>query len=124
MIPNKHLLIRKMHRYLGLFIGIQFLGWTVSGLYFSWNDLDSVHGDHLRKHPTTLHPNLKLASPNTVLENLQLKEHVHAIHAVQLINIVGRPLYQVAYFSSATSDAHSHPRYVLADATTGALREP
>ena len=27
--------IRKVHRYLGLFIGIQFLMWTLSGLYFS-----------------------------------------------------------------------------------------
>ena len=31
--------IRKTHRYLGVFIGLQFLAWTVSGLYFSWTDL-------------------------------------------------------------------------------------
>ena len=37
--------IRKTHRYLGLIIGIQFLAWTVSGLYFSWTDLDEIHGD-------------------------------------------------------------------------------
>ncbi len=38
---------RKTHRYLGLFIGIQFLFWTVGGLYFSWNDMDDVHGETL-----------------------------------------------------------------------------
>ena len=32
--------IRKTHRYLGLFIGLQFLAWTISGLYFSWTDID------------------------------------------------------------------------------------
>lgn len=37
--------IRKVHRYLGLAIGLQFIMWTVSGLYFSWTDLDEIHGD-------------------------------------------------------------------------------
>ena len=40
--------IRKTHRYLGLFIGIQFLLWTISGLYFSWTDIDEIHGDHFK----------------------------------------------------------------------------
>ena len=40
--------IRKIHRYLGLFIGIQFLFWTISGLYFSWTDIDEIHGDQFR----------------------------------------------------------------------------
>ena len=45
---------RKTHRYLGLFIGIQFLFWTIGGLYFSWNDMDDVHGETLldkTEHP-------------------------------------------------------------------------
>jgi hypothetical protein len=37
--------IRKTHRYLGLFIGLQFLAWTLSGLYFSWTNIDEIHGD-------------------------------------------------------------------------------
>lgn len=41
--------IRKVHRYLGVFLGIQFLFWTISGLYFSWTDIDEIHGDHLMK---------------------------------------------------------------------------
>ena len=41
--------IRKTHRYLGLFLGIQFLFWTVSGLYFSWTNLDEIHGDQFKK---------------------------------------------------------------------------
>ncbi len=38
---------RKTHRYLGLFIGVQFLFWTIGGLYFSWNNMDDVHGKTL-----------------------------------------------------------------------------
>ena len=47
---NRHtaLKIRKAHRYLGLFIGIQFLMWTISGLYFSWTDIDDIHGDQFK----------------------------------------------------------------------------
>jgi hypothetical protein len=41
--------IRTAHRYLGLFLGVQFLFWTISGLYFSWTDLDEIHGDHFKK---------------------------------------------------------------------------
>lgn len=40
--------IRKTHRYFGLFIGIQFLLWTAGGLYFSWTNIDKIHGDHFR----------------------------------------------------------------------------
>lgn len=40
--------IRKAHRYLGIFLGIQFLFWTISGLYFSWTNLDEIHGDHYK----------------------------------------------------------------------------
>jgi hypothetical protein len=39
---------RKIHRYLGIITGIQFLLWTISGLYFSWTNLDDIHGDTFR----------------------------------------------------------------------------
>ncbi len=45
---NTVLKIRKTHRYLGLFLGIQFLMWTISGMYFSWTDIDEIHGDHFK----------------------------------------------------------------------------
>lgn len=48
--------IRKAHRYLGIFLGIQFLMWTISGMYFSWTDIDEIHGDQFkRKYQIKLH---------------------------------------------------------------------
>lgn len=44
-----HYWIRKSHRYLGLFTGIQFLMWTIGGLYFSWTNIDDIHGDQFHK---------------------------------------------------------------------------
>lgn len=40
--------VRKSHRYLGLLLGLQFLMWTISGFYFSWTNLDEIHGDHFK----------------------------------------------------------------------------
>ena len=47
MSRKRHLITRKAHRYLGLFIGIQFLFWTLGGIYFSWNNMKDVHGKTL-----------------------------------------------------------------------------
>ena len=46
---NTAIWIRKAHRYLGIFLGLQFLMWTLSGMYFSWTDLDEIHGDHFKR---------------------------------------------------------------------------
>jgi hypothetical protein len=51
MKKNRNYYIRKTHRYLGVIIGVQFLFWTISGLYFSWTDIDEIHGDHFLKPP-------------------------------------------------------------------------
>ena len=47
-------IIRKSHRYLGLFLGIQFLFWTIGGLYFSWTNIKNIRGEDIRKEPTTI----------------------------------------------------------------------
>ena len=38
--------IRKIHRYISLLISVQLLLWTVSGLYFSFNKIEKIRGDH------------------------------------------------------------------------------
>ena len=48
-----HRKIRKSHRYLGVALGVQFLFWTLGGLYFSWSNMDEVHGDP-QKRPAPL----------------------------------------------------------------------
>jgi uncharacterized iron-regulated membrane protein len=123
MIKNKALFIRRTHRYLGLFIGIQFLGWTISGLYFSWNNIDNVHGDHMRKNPHFISVNSSLASPEGSIQQLKQVAKVDSIHSIQLISVLGKPIYQILYFSGHTGGVHHHVHYRLADAITGELRE-
>jgi hypothetical protein len=125
MIKNKHLFIRRLHRYLGVIIGIQFLGWTISGLYFSWTDIDEVHGDLMRKAPTFLSASVQTVSPTEVIQRLQATTRVDSVHSVRLISINQSPVYQVAYFKGHAGDGmHHHLHHALADAASGALRGP
>lgn len=71
------LIIRKTHRYLGIFLGIQFLMWTISGLYFSWTDIDEIHGDHFRRElKPAAHenmPGLDSILPGTPVFSMELR---------------------------------------------------
>ena len=78
--------IRKAHRYLGIFLGIQFLFWTISGLYFSWTNLDEIHGDHyknLEYEPLSFE---NLISPSLI----KIKE---SINSLEIRDINKKPYY-------------------------------
>ena len=80
--------IRKTHRYLGLFLGIQFLFWTISGLYFSWTNIDDIHGDQLKK-TKVLRPSFdNLISPDSLKIDTGIKQIV-------LRDIAGEPYYWI-----------------------------
>jgi uncharacterized iron-regulated membrane protein len=80
--------IRQTHRYLGLFIGIQFIMWTVSGLYFSWTDIDEIHGDQFRKTEMVLGNFSNLGSPSEFNPET-------TIQSVELKDIAGQPYYWI-----------------------------
>jgi uncharacterized iron-regulated membrane protein len=42
-----HVIARKTHKWLGLFIGLQVVVWSLSGLYMTVVHIDTIHGDHL-----------------------------------------------------------------------------
>lgn len=97
---RKAIVIRKSHRYLGLFLGIQFLFWTIGGLYFSWTNLDEIHGDHLK--------NLDY-EPAFFTNLIGLKDlnGESGIQKVQLREINGRPFYWIneeQLFDAATGE--------------------
>jgi len=80
--------IRKTHRYLGVFLGIQFLLWTTSGLYFSWTNIDEIHGDQFKNldyQPRTFN---NLISP--MLLNVS-----EGINTIELRDLKGVPYYWI-----------------------------
>lgn len=94
--------IRKSHRYLGIFLGIQFILWTVSGMYFSWTDLDEIHGDHYKKEMPQKHGFEGLMGT----DQLGLEQPVQSL---ELISIGSDPYYWI-------------DEAILVDARTGRLR--
>ncbi len=126
MKKNRNYYIRRTHRYLGVIIGIQFLLWTVGGLYFSWNNIDDVHGDHLRKSVPLMSPDERLASPSVAIQYLKEETPVDSIKGIRLIRILGKPVYQIQYMFGPHvegSDHSGHFQFALADAQTGRIRE-
>lgn len=93
-------------------------------MYFSWNDIDDVHGDHMRKSPHSIAATSAFISPETAIRKLIATGSVDSIHSLELISIVGKPVYQIAYFAGHLDRHHAHVNYKLADAITGELREP
>lgn len=111
--------IRKTHRYLGVFIGIQFLFWTLGGLYFSWTNIDAIHGDELIKHPLGALPLTEnLISPNAALSQIQNKFGSSRAIKIQLTEVLQKPYYEIA-----ARDVQSKTQTFLVDAVTGAVRE-
>lgn len=78
--------IRKAHRYLGIFLGIQFLFWTISGLYFSWTNLDEIHGDHYKNLEYEALSFENLISPSLI----KIKE---SINSLEIRDINKKPYY-------------------------------
>lgn len=113
MRKNNKYYIRKAHRYLGVFIGIQFLLWTLGGLYFSWNNMEEVRGEIYRAETSPLQFDGTLASPDSLLNELTQSGDIMSF---QLISILGEPVYQIMI-------AHGHHHeYQLYDAKTATRR--
>lgn len=112
--------IRKVHRFLGVALGIQFLFWTIGGLYFSWSNMDEIHGDHQKAHIHPLGVDLDLVNPQTIIEKIKEKDSINFVFDLKLIQIFDEPVYQFTY-----SKVHDRDKKIqLAYAQTGVLRAP
>jgi len=130
MAKSFHYRIRKIHRYLGLLLGIQFLLWTVGGIYFSWSNMDEIHGDLNRNPSSLISANSSFISPSLVLEKMKSdSQPADSVYDIKLIQLSGKPYYQLQIKDQSHSNHDNHstkPNYKvqLANATTGELRGP
>ncbi len=116
MAKSKHYYIRRIHRYMGVFLGVQFLFWTIGGLYFSWTNIDEIHGDFQHKATPHLSGNFNFVSPGGILQSASNKPDF--INSIQVIGILQKPFYSIIY--TATGKEFK----ILADAQTGQIRKP
>ena len=80
--------IRRAHRYLGLFLGLQFLMWTISGLYFSWTNLDEIHGDQFKNLDYQPIAFDNLISPSEI-------NYPEAINRIEIRDIKAEPYFLI-----------------------------
>ena len=111
--------IRKSHRYLGIFIGIQFLLWTLGGLYFSWTNINEIRGEDLMSEHHALNANQNFISPKATFDEIRQSRAATEITRVQMIEILGETFYEIRYES-----ADKKPETVVAGALDGKIRPP
>lgn len=109
---------RKIHRYLGIAVGIQLLFWTGSGFFFSLNPIEKVRGETEQADPRSLDATAFIASPGGALQELR-----DARGDIELLSVLLRPhldgqVFEIAYREDGVT------RWALADAETGHIRLP
>jgi uncharacterized iron-regulated membrane protein len=109
--------IRRAHRYLGVFIGIQFILWTLGGLYFSWTDLNEIHGDHLRAHQ---HGGMSIPAgsipPDQIVQTVHSKIGTARIEKIYIVELLGEYFYAVEHVND------KKPSTVLVSVKDGSVR--
>ncbi len=108
----------KIHRYLGLFVGVQLLLWTAGGLFFSLNPIEKVRGETEASEPPSLQLESPSASPARALAELAARRPGIEVRSVTLRPHLGGGVYEIAY------DDGGRSRWALADSSTGRLRSP
>ena len=116
--PNYKHYLRKAHRYLGVFIGIQFLLWTLGGLYFSWTDIHRVRGDHIRKKPVKFGIPSGSVSPEVPLRNLAERTGAAEVISLSVVGVLDDTYYLIKYGEGARTGS------ILANVKDGSLRDP
>ena len=108
---------RKIHRYLGIIVGIQLLFWTGSGLFFSLNPIEKVRGETEQAEARSLEYSANIVSPSTALGELKDTRRDIEIRSVLLRPHLDGEVFEIAYRENGVA------RWALADPETGHLRQ-
>lgn len=113
---NRNYNTRKIHRYLGIFMGIQFLFWTLGGIYFSWNNMDDVHGETLLKQEKKYFKDVNFSIVQRGIDSLKTSIKIDSVFAIDLMEAFSKPVLIFKYFE------RKQLKIQLIDAETGKLR--
>lgn len=111
-------LIRKSHRYLGVFFGVQFLFWTIGGLYFSWTNIKSIRGEDVKKEEASIHIKALGQPFQSILDQVKKKDTVIKVKSIQVMSLFGVPHYQISFYNK------ERLKTVLVHLQTNKLRDP
>ncbi len=103
------LFVRRTHKWLALFVGVQALLWTLTGLYMVVVHIDIIHGDHFIR---TAKP--RPIDPAALIDPLTAGRALPGAEGVRLHWLLDRPTYIVS----------AGDRSVLVDARNGERLSP
>lgn len=92
--------VRRIHRYLGVFLGVQFLFWALGGLYFSWNNMDDVHGETLVKQEKKYVESVDFSQIQKGLDSLKTFTNIDSVHSVKLVETFKKSFAQFRFFEN------------------------
>jgi hypothetical protein len=97
---------RRLHKWVGLLIGIQAVLWMLSGLYMTAISIDLIHGDHLAHRDETP---ISAAALTGSMANLNANFPV--ITGLRVKRLLGREVYEVRHANGiGLMDAQSGKR--------------
>jgi hypothetical protein len=85
--------LRKLHKWLGLIVGVQLLLWTVSGFTFAWLNHHDVMAEHSTREirPLTLSPATRITEPS----KWQGEYAAGPIYEIRLIALLDQWLWRI-----------------------------
>lgn len=89
--------VRRYHRWLMLFVALQFLLWAVSGLYMVSMDIHYIHGESLVNTPA-----VSVADEQRKTRFETVVQAYPNAESVTLRSLAGKPVYQVSLVDSST----------------------
>jgi len=116
----KLLTLRKLHKWVGLIVGLQLVLWSVSGLMFAWLDHHSVSGEALQASPAP--PLLPAGQPLSEPAEWVGQHSGQTLHEIRLQAIGDKWVYRVAHADGAElRRAADGSPYAIDAGTAGAL---
>ncbi len=82
-----HVIARKAHKWLGLFIGVQVVIWSVSGLYMTVIHIETIRGNHL------IRTKLPATTAASNLRNPLTLANINRANGFKLVFVRNRPAY-------------------------------
>lgn len=103
------LLVRRTHKWLAIFVGLQAVLWTFSGLYMTAVHIDIIHGDHFVRGSEP-----RAIDPTAMQDPLAVAAAVPGTETIRLHWLLDRPTYILSGSGKQT----------LIDARTGKTLPP
>ena len=112
------ILIRKIHRWLGLLMALQIIAWMLSGFYFSLFPIQQIRGEHLTRPVAGLDATMLQQARFDASVSSELAEHLdgdYSMESLRLVSIHDRVAWRVS------GDLDNRPFARLLDSASGAV---